>query len=74
MKYGVGTVSQKLFAKRKREAFNILIDAGRNYASAGSNATQPLLLEPMIISMRVSQHVLLQKMQKELADLKQNIS
>jgi len=61
----------KTLCKEDREAFNILIDACRNYASAGSNATQPLPLEPMIISMLVSQQVLLQRMQKELADFKQ---
>jgi hypothetical protein len=60
------------FAKTlRREAFNILIDACRNYASAGSNATQPLPLEPMMMSMLVSQQVRLQRLQKELDDLKQ---
>ena len=61
----------KTLRKEDREAFNILIDACRNYASAGSNATQPLLLEPMMMSMLVSQQVLLQRLQKELDDLKQ---
>jgi hypothetical protein len=61
----------KTLRKEDREAFNILIDACRNYASAGSNATQPIPLEPMIISMLVSQQVRLQKMQKEVDELKQ---
>jgi len=61
----------KTLRKEDREAFNTLIDACRNYASAGSNVTQPLPLEPMIISMLVSQQVLLQRLQKELDDLKQ---
>ena len=61
----------KTLRKEDREAFNILIDACRNYASAGSNATQPLLLEPMLMSMLVSQQVILQRLQKELDDLKQ---
>jgi hypothetical protein len=61
----------KTLRKEDREAFNILIDACRNYASAGSNATQPIPLEPMIISMLVSQQVQLQKIQKELDELKQ---
>jgi hypothetical protein len=61
----------KTLRKEDREAFNILIDACRNYASAGSNATQSLPLEPMIMSMLVSQQVHLQTMQKELDDLKQ---
>ena len=61
----------KTLRKEDREAFNILIDACRNYASAGSNATQPLPLEPMMMSMLVSQQVRLQRQQKELDDLKQ---
>jgi hypothetical protein len=32
----------KVLRKEDREAFDILIDACRSYASAGSNATQPL--------------------------------
>jgi hypothetical protein len=61
----------KTLRKEDREAFNILIDDCRNYASTGSNATQPLPLEPMIISMLVSQQVHLQRLQKELDDLEQ---
>ena len=61
----------KTLRKEDREAFNILIDACRNYASAGSNATQPLPFEPMLMSMLVSQQIRLQRLQKELDELKQ---
>jgi hypothetical protein len=53
-----------------REAFETLMDSCRSYASAGSNAVQPVLFEPMIISMLLSQQVRLQKLQKELDVLK----
>jgi len=53
-----------------REAFEALMDACRGYASAGSNAVQPILFEPMIISMLLSQQVRLQKLEKKLDDLK----
>lgn len=53
-----------------REAFETLMDACRSYASAGSNAVQPILFEPMIMSMLLSQQVSLQKLQKELNALK----
>jgi hypothetical protein len=56
--------------KEDREAFEALMDACRGYASAGSNAVQPILFEPMIMSMLLSQQVLLQRLQKELDDLK----
>jgi len=56
--------------KEDREAFEALMDACRGYASAGSNAVQPVLFEPMIMSMLLSQQVHLQRLQKELDDLK----
>ena len=66
------------FAKALRiedkEAFDILMDACRSYASAGSNATQPILFEPMILSMLLSMQKQLQWQEKELNDLKQQSS
>jgi hypothetical protein len=61
----------KALRKEDREAFDILMDACRSYASAGSNATQPVLFEPMIMSMLISQQIRLQKIEKKLDDLKQ---
>jgi len=55
-------------------AFDILMDACRSYASAGSNATQPILFEPMILSMLLAQQKQLQRQEKELNDLKQQSS
>ena len=56
----------KALRREDREAFQTLMDACRSYASAGSNALQPLLFEPMILSMLLSQQLHLQKLQKEL--------
>ena len=61
----------KALRKEDREAFDILMDACRSYASAGSNATNPILFEPMIMSILVSQQINLQKLKKEVDDLKQ---
>lgn len=61
----------KALRKEDREAFDMLMDACRSYASAGSNATQPVLFEPMITPMLVSQQIRLQKLEKKLDDLKQ---
>jgi hypothetical protein len=61
----------KALRKEDREAFDVLMDACRSYASAASNATQPLLFEPMIMSMLVSQQIRLQRLEKELDGLKQ---
>ncbi len=40
--------------REDKEAFDALMDACRKYASAGSNATQPLLFEPMVMSILLS--------------------
>ena len=60
----------KALRSEDREAFETLMDACRSYASAGSNAVQPILFEPMIMSMLLSQQVRLRKLQKELDALK----
>ena len=48
------------------EIFEALMDACRNYASDGSNATQPVLFEPMILSILVSQQKQIMRLQKAL--------
>jgi len=57
-----------------REAFEQIMDACRNYASAGSNATRPVLFEPMAMSILVFQQKRLLKLEKELDALKQPIN
>lgn len=60
----------KALRSEDREAFETLMDACRSYASAGSNAVQPTLFEPMTMSMLLSQQRRLQNLQKELDALK----
>jgi hypothetical protein len=57
-----------------REAFEELMDACRSFASAGSNATQPILFEPMVMSILLFQQEKLQKLEKELNVLRQQHS
>ena len=68
----------KGFAKALRtqdlEAFEILMDACRGYASAGGNAVQPVLFEPMMMSIVLSQQVELQRLRKELDELKNRLT
>lgn len=52
-------------------AFRALMDACRSYASAAGNATRPILFEPMMMSILLSQQMSLQRLQKELDELKQ---
>lgn len=57
-----------------REAFEQLMDACRNYASAGSNATRPILFEPMVMSILLNQQKKVIKLEKELDAVKQRLS
>jgi hypothetical protein len=57
-----------------KEAFEQLMDACRNYASAGSNATRPILFEPMIISILLHQQKRLNTLEKELDAAKPHLS
>ncbi len=52
--------------KEDRAVFDQLMDACRNYASAGSNATRPILFEPMVMSILLHQQKILNRLEKEL--------
>lgn len=54
-----------------REAFELLMDICRNYASAGSNATRPTVFEPMVMSILLFQQKKLIRLEKELDATKQ---
>jgi hypothetical protein len=66
------------FAKALRsvdkEAYEELMDSCRSFASAGSNATQPVIFEPMIMSMLLFQQEKLRRLEKELDAVKQQHS
>ena len=49
-----------------KAAFDALMDAIRSYASAGSNATNPILFEPMVMSILLSQQVKICRLEKAL--------
>lgn len=53
---------------QERECFEVLMDACRSYASAASNATNPILFEPMAISIMLHQQIQLQRLEKNLND------
>ena len=55
---------EKALRTEDREAFETLMDACRSYASAGSNATQPILFEPMVISILLSQQKKISQLEK----------
>jgi hypothetical protein len=61
----------KALRSEDREAFDALMDVCRGYAAAGSNAVRPLLFEPMVMSILLSQQIRLQRIQKELDAFKE---
>jgi len=56
----------KALRSEDRTAFEELMDACRVSASAGSNATQPVIFEPMVMSILLFQQKKLSKLEKEL--------
>jgi hypothetical protein len=57
---------EKALRTEDRAAFEAIMDACRNFASAGSNATQPILFEPMVISILTSQQKKISQLEKAL--------
>jgi hypothetical protein len=60
----------KTLSSEDVEAFEELMDACRNYASAGSNATRPVVFEAMAMSIMLFQQKKLNRLEKELVTLK----
>lgn len=56
-----------------REDFEELMDACRAFASAGSNAVQPVLFEPMVMSVLLFQQKKMRKLEAELDALKKRL-
>jgi hypothetical protein len=64
----------KALRTEDREAFEELMDACRSLASAGSNATQPVLFEPMAMSILLFQQKKLIKLERQLNASKEQSS
>jgi hypothetical protein len=52
--------------KDDREAFEALMDTFRSYASECSNAVQPVVFEPMVMSIILAQQERMRQIEKEL--------
>ena len=62
------------YALRKpdREAFDELIDMCRTFATESSNATNPIIFEPMVMSILLAQQKRIMQLEKELQGIKPN--
>jgi hypothetical protein len=63
----------KALRTEDREAFEQMTDACRNHASAGSNATRPVVFESMVMSILLEQQKKLTRIEKELNAIKQRL-
>ena len=61
----------KALRTEDKQAFDTLMNACRNFASAGSNSTQPVLFEPMVISILLSLQKKLSRVERQLHATKQ---
>ena len=61
---------EKALRIEDKEAFDALMDACRNFASAGSNATMPILFEPMVMSILLSLQKKISRLEKALDAVK----
>jgi hypothetical protein len=61
---------EKALRTEDRAAFEAIMDSCRNFASAGSNATQPILFEPMVISILTSLQKKVSQLEKALDAVK----
>ncbi len=64
MKYLFSIVT---LCKEDREAFEDLMDMCRNYASESSMATNPIVFEPMVISILTGQQKKILQLERKLA-------
>ena len=61
---------EKALRLEDKEAFDALMDACRSFASAGSNATMPILFEPMTMSILLSLQKKVSRLEKALDAVK----
>lgn len=68
------SVFARALRKEDRVVFDQLIDICRNYASAGSNATRPVLFEAMVMSILLHHQKILNKLEKKLVAISEQFS
>ena len=63
---------EKALRIEDKEAYNALMDSCRNFASAGSNATIPILFEPIVMSILLSMQKKISRLEKALDAVKRH--
>ena len=60
--------------KDDREAFEVLMDSCRSNAMAAGNATNPIIFEPMVMSILLAQQKRIMALEKKLAINQKSVS
>lgn len=64
---------EKTLRGKERVSFEEMMDACRAFASAGSNAVQPVLFEPMVMSILLFQQEKMRRLETELDALRKRL-
>jgi len=64
---------RKALRRRDREAFDEMVDACREYASAGGMATRPVLFEAMIMTILLAQQRSLRETKEKLEEVRKGL-
>ena len=64
-----GGFRRALSSRAEKEAFDVMMDLCRAFASAGSNAVNPIIFEPMAMSILLSQQLQLEALEAKLNEL-----
>ncbi len=59
-------------SQKDKEAFDVLMDMSRSFVMAAGNACNPIIFEPMIMSILLAQKLQLQALEKQLKELLQS--
>ena len=64
---------RKALRRRDREAFDEMVDACREYASAGGMATRPVLFEAMVMTILLAQQRSLRETKEKLEEVRKGL-
>jgi len=64
---------RKALRRRDREAFDEMVDACREYASAGGMATRPVLFEAMVMTILLAQQRSLRETREKLEETRRQL-
>ncbi len=59
-------------SQKDKEAFDVLMDMNRSFVMASGNACNPIIFEPMIMSIILAQKIQLNELEKRIKELAQS--